>query len=99
MTEAAKSMSSEKVKILVQASKDELKQNQIIENFITQGVDAICVVPINSESIIPAILKANKASIPVVNIDNKINMESAKKQGAKIAFYIEIGRASCRERV
>lgn len=88
MTEAAKSMSSEKVKILVQASQDELKQNQIIENFITQGVDAICVVPINSESIIPAIVKANKASIPIVNIDNKINMESAKKQGAKIAFYI-----------
>ncbi|MBU3928472.1 MAG: substrate-binding domain-containing protein [Bacteroidetes bacterium] len=88
MANAAMSMSSEKVKILVQASQDELKQNQIIENFITQGVDAICIVPINSESIIPAIVKANKAKIPVVNIDNKVNMESANIQGAKIAFYI-----------
>lgn len=88
MTEAAKSMSSEKIEILVQANQDELKQNQIIENFITQGVDAICFVPINSESIIPAIIKANKANIPVVNIDNKVNMVSANKQGAQIAFYI-----------
>jgi ribose transport system substrate-binding protein len=88
MADAAMNMSSEKIKILVQASQDELKQNQIIENFITQSVDAICFVPINSESIIPAIVKANKADIPVVNIDNKVNMESANKQGAEIAFYI-----------
>ncbi len=88
MTNAAKAKSNEKLQVLVQASPDELKQNQIIENFITQGVDAICVVPINSETIIPAIIKANKAGIPVVNVDNKINMESAQKQDAKIAFYI-----------
>ena len=88
MTDAAKSMETDRVKIFVQASQDELKQNQIIENFITQGVDAICFVPINSESIIPAIIKANKANIPIVNVDNKVNMESANKQGAKIAFYI-----------
>lgn len=88
MTNAAKAKSNEKLQVLIQASPDELKQNQIIENFITQGVDAICVVPINSESIIPAVIKANKAGIPVINVDNKINMESAQKQGAKIAFYI-----------
>lgn len=88
MTEAAKDLESDKLKILVQASQDELKQNQIIENFIAQGVDAICFVPINSESIIPAIIKANKANIPIVNIDNKINMKSANNQGAKITFYI-----------
>lgn len=88
MTDAAKAKSNESLQILVQASPDELKQNQIIENFITQGVDAICVVPINSETIIPAIIEANKAGIPVINVDNKINQESAQKQGAKIAFYI-----------
>ncbi len=88
MTNGAKSKSNSKLEVLVQASPDELKQNQIIENYITQGVDAICVVPINSETIIPAIIKANKAGIPVINVDNKINMESANKQGAKIAFYI-----------
>ncbi len=88
MTNAAKAKSNEKLEVFVQASPDELKQNQIIENFITQGVDAICVVPINSETIIPAIIKANKAGIPVINVDNKINLESAQKQGAEIAFYI-----------
>lgn len=88
MTDAAKAQSNENLEVLVQASPDELKQNQIIENFITQGVDAICIVPINSETIIPAILKANKAGIPVINVDNKINIESAQKQGAIIAFYI-----------
>ena len=88
MTESAKSMDSENLQVLIQANQDELKQNQIIDNFITQGVNAICVVPINSESIIPAILKANKANIPIINVDNKINMESAKSQGAQITFYI-----------
>ena len=88
MTESAKSLDSDDLKVLVQANQDELRQNQIIENFIVQGVDAICVVPINSESVIPAVIKANKAGIPVINVDNKINMESAKQQGAKIAFYI-----------
>jgi ribose transport system substrate-binding protein len=88
MTNAAKAKSNNNLQVLIQASPDELKQNQIIENFITQGVDAICVVPINSETIIPAIIKANKAGIPIINVDNKINMESANKQGAEVAFYI-----------
>jgi len=88
MTNAAKAKESDSLKIFVQASPDELKQNQIIENFITQGVNAICVVPINSKSIIPAIIKANKAGIPIINVDNKVDMESADAQGAEIAFYI-----------
>jgi len=88
MTESAKSLETEDLKVLIQADKDELKQNQIIDNFITQGVDAICVVPINSESIIPAVVNANKANIPIINVDNKINMTSANAQGAKIGFYI-----------
>ncbi|PID93420.1 MAG: hypothetical protein CSA95_08065 [Bacteroidetes bacterium] len=75
MTNGAKSKSNSKLEVLVQASPDELKQNQIIENYITQGVDAICVVPINSETIIPAIIKANKAGIPVINVDNKIRFK------------------------
>ncbi|MBV7270699.1 substrate-binding domain-containing protein [Winogradskyella luteola] len=88
MTESAKNLENEKLKVFIQASQDELKQNQIIENFIAQGVDAICIVPINSESIIPAIIKANNANIPVINVDNKINLESAKNQGAVLATYI-----------
>jgi len=88
MAESAQSLESETLRVFVQASQDELKQNQIIENFITQGVDAICVVPINSESVIPAIIKANKANIPFINVDNKVNMKSANDQGAQIAFYI-----------
>lgn len=88
MTNAAKAANTNKLEVLVQASPDELNQNQIIENFITQGVDAICVVPINSESIIPAVVKANNANIPIINVDNKISMTSTKAQGAKIAFYI-----------
>src|SRR5690606_32070489 len=88
MTDAAIAKGNESFEVLVKASPDELKQNQIIENFITQGVDAMCVVPLTSETIIPAIFKANKSGIPVINVDNKINQESAQKQGAKIAFYI-----------
>jgi ribose transport system substrate-binding protein len=45
-------------------------------------------VPTNSESIIPVIKKANAANIPIINIDNKVNMDMATTQGAKVASYI-----------
>lgn len=88
MANAAEEYENDSIEVLVQASTDELKQNQIIENFISQGVDVICVVPINSETIIPAILLANKAGIPVINVDNKIDTKSALLQKVKITTYI-----------
>ncbi len=93
MTNAAKEKAAQmkNVEVIVKAStkvEDAIGQNQIVDDLITQKVDAICIVPTNSESIIPAIKKANSASIPIVNIDNKVDAARAAKAGAVISTYI-----------
>jgi ribose transport system substrate-binding protein len=93
MTKAAKAKAEamQNVEVIIQAPQkveDAIGQNQMIENLITQKVDAICMVPTNSESIIPVIKKANVANIPVINIDNKVNMKMADSSGANVSSYI-----------
>lgn len=47
------------------------EQVRAIEDSIVRKVDAIVVVPSDSKGIIPAIEKANKAGIPVINVNTK----------------------------
>lgn len=49
------------------------EQVKAIEDAIIQKADAIVVVPSDSNGIIPAIEKANKAGIPVINVNTKAN--------------------------
>ena len=79
------------VDLLVQAgerhgSADE--QLRIIEDMITREVDAICVVPSSSTGLISAIKKAQKAGIPVVNLDTRIDPAAVKEAGLKPVPYI-----------
>lgn len=93
MTSAAiaKAKQMQNVEVIVKAStsvQDAIGQNQIVDDLITQKVDAICLVPTSSESIIPAIQKANSANIPIINIDNKIDAQKAASVGAVVSTYI-----------
>jgi len=54
------------VSVQVPEKGDAASQIAIMENLIAQGVDAICVVPNDPESLIPAIEKAREAGIVVV---------------------------------
>ncbi len=79
------------VDLLVQAgerhgSADE--QLRIIEDMITREVDAICVVPSSSTGLISAIKKAQKAGIPVVNLDTRIDPAAVKEAGLQPVPYI-----------
>jgi len=92
MVNAAK-LEAEKqgVDLLVQAgerhgSADE--QLRIIEDMITREVDAICVVPSSSTGLISAIKKAQKAGIPVVNLDTRIDPAAVKEAGLTPVPYI-----------
>lgn len=51
------------------ANGDASVQADNMQNFITQGVSAIIINPIDSNGIIPSILMANKKNIPVFIID------------------------------
>ena len=48
------------------AENDVQKQNQQIEDFISQGVDAIIIAPADGDAVVSAIQKCNDAGIPVI---------------------------------
>jgi len=77
--------------LTIQAAEREVdveKQMQIIENLIQTRVDVICVTPSGSKEIIPAIVKANQASIPVIVVDTRVDSVSLSEAGGKIASFI-----------
>jgi ribose transport system substrate-binding protein len=79
------------INLIVQGGEREIdveKQMQIIENMIQRQVDAICLVPTGSKEIIPAIVKANRANIPVLVLDNRVNEEALKQAGGHKAIFI-----------
>lgn len=51
------------------AQNDASKQQNDIQNFVTQQFDAILVNPVDSEAVGPAIQAANQADIPVLALD------------------------------
>jgi ribose transport system substrate-binding protein len=78
------------VDLTVQAAEREMdveKQMQIIENLIETGVSALCVCPSGSKEIVPAIGKANRAGIPVVIVDDRIDEAAAAEQGVRFDTY------------
>ncbi len=79
------------VTLLVQAAEREVdveKQMQIIENLIQRGSDVLCITPSGSKEIIPAIVKANKADIPVLILDTRVDSISLIEAGGKIITFI-----------
>jgi ribose transport system substrate-binding protein len=79
------------IKLIIQAAEREVdveKQMQIIENLIQRKVDAICVTPSGSREIVPAIVKANRANIPVLAVDTRIDETTLAELGASIATFI-----------
>jgi ribose transport system substrate-binding protein len=80
-----------KINLLVQAAEREVdveKQMQIIENLLQIKVDALCVTPSGSKEIIPAIVKANKAKIPVLILDTRVDSVALAEAGGRIDTFI-----------
>lgn len=69
--------------IIVDAQNDPVKQLRDAEDLIQKHVDVLVLDPTDSDSIIPAIVKANKANIPVVTVDRKPNL----KLGGKVITH------------
>src|ERR1700722_21023401 len=57
--------------VVVDARLDISRQIDGVENLIAQSVSAIVLNPVDSDAIVPAVLSANKAKIPVFTIDVK----------------------------
>jgi ribose transport system substrate-binding protein len=67
--------------IVVDANRDNAKQQSQVEDFISKKVDAIVLTPYDSQAIGSAIVEANTAGIPVFTAD----IASAGKQGKVVA--------------
>jgi ribose transport system substrate-binding protein len=79
------------IDLTVQAAEREIdveKQLDIIENLIQSNVAALLVTPSGSKEIVPAIVKANTARIPVFILDTRVNPEALEAAGGKIAGFI-----------
>jgi ribose transport system substrate-binding protein len=79
------------VQLLVQAAEREVdvdKQMQIIENLIQTRVAALCVTPSGSKEVVPAIVKANRAGLPVVIVDTRVDAQALMAAGGQVGCFI-----------
>jgi len=86
--EAAKRLG---VNLVVQAADREVdveRQMQIVENLIERKVNALCIAPSGSREIVPVIVKANKAGIPVVIVDTRVDEKALSAAGGRVATFI-----------
>jgi len=79
------------VDLVVQAADREIdveRQMQIVENLIQSGVQALCLTPSGSKEVVPAVVKANRANIPVIIVDTRLDPAAAGQAGAKVVSFI-----------
>lgn len=79
------------IRLLVQAPEREIdveKQMQIVENLVQRGVGVLALVPSGSREIVPAVVKANAARIPVVIVDTRIDAGALRQAGGTVATFI-----------
>lgn len=71
---AEKKAQEEGIKLTVtDAQNSPEKQITDIENLLQQGIDILVIDPTDSDAIVPAVLEANNANVPVVTIDRESN--------------------------
>lgn len=68
------------------------KQVQMMENAIVKGFDAIVLSAADSQALIPSIVKANNADIPVILVNDTIDMDELEAQGGRVETYVGISQ-------
>ncbi|MDC7228474.1 MAG: substrate-binding domain-containing protein [Spirochaetales bacterium] len=80
--------------ILIQsADGDEQKQVSQCENLITQGVDALVVIPQNGDAMAPVVQSAHDAGVKMVAVDRIINNADLDFYVTFDAYYIGVRQA------
>ncbi len=79
------------VRLQVQAAEREIdvdKQMQIVENLIQTGIAALCITPSGSREIVPALVKARDAGVPIVVVDTRLDPKAAAEAGVAPATFV-----------
>lgn len=90
---AHKAADSLHIHLLVGTIPQEIDINQqiaLVENMIVQGVKAILIAPVDSKAIVNVLVKAQEQGIVIVNLDNRIDAETAAASGLKITSYVGV---------
>ncbi|WP_439257935.1 sugar ABC transporter substrate-binding protein [Lonepinella sp. BR2271] len=77
------------VDLIIQVAEKEDSTEQLIglvENMIAKKVDAIIVTPNDSIAFIPAFQKAEKAGIPIIDLDVRLDADAAKAAGLNFNY-------------
>lgn len=72
------------IELLTGAASEQTKTEEqiaIVQDMVTKGVKAICIAPMDSEALLPCLAEAQKAGVVVVNLDNRLNADTAKGLG------------------
>ncbi len=90
MRQGAEETAKEKnIDLIVQVAEKEDSTEQLVglvENMIAKKVDAIIVTPNDSIAFIPAFQKAEKAGIPIIDLDVRLDAEASKKAGLNFNY-------------
>lgn len=79
------------LQLVVQAAEREIdveKQVQIIENLLQTGIRVLIVTPSGSREIASAIAKANRANVPVIVVDTRVDAKAAADNKLKLESFI-----------
>jgi ribose transport system substrate-binding protein len=67
---------------------DKEKQFALVQTEVSKGVKAICIAPADSKGIVPALKAAQDAGVLVINLDNRVDKETAQGQGLAMGGYV-----------
>jgi ribose transport system substrate-binding protein len=79
------------IELVVQAAEREIdveKQMQIIENLLQTSVKALIVTPSGSREIASAVAKANRASVPVIVVDTRVDPKAVADNSLKLVTFV-----------
>lgn len=69
-----------------QNEEDVAGQVSLVEQMMSQSVDAIVIAPADSKALVAVLERAQKQAIVVVNIDNRLDAALLKERGMRVPF-------------
>ena len=81
----------------IQNESDLGRQVALVDEMVASGVHAIVIAPADSKALVPALRKAMKAGVVVVNIDNRLDAEVLQQEGVEIPFVGPDNRAGAKK--
>lgn len=92
MEKAARAAAEKRgVKLLVSAAEDDAdieRQVEILETYLVRRVGAIAVTPCGSKAVVPFVRRANRARVPVLAVDTRVDRDTLFRFNAHVETFI-----------